>query len=73
MACGITVAPIIPTAMVNACASGNCGVTIPMPAAAQSTGAMNISTRQHRAIIATKPPIISSTGRNPFFSTISKA
>ncbi|MOA23278.1 hypothetical protein D3C78_1438860 [compost metagenome] len=45
MACGITVAPMIPTAMVSACASGNCGVTMPMPAAAQSTGTINISTR----------------------------
>ena len=45
MACGITVAPIMPTAMVSACASGNCGVTMPIPAACQSTGTMNISTR----------------------------
>ena len=45
MACGITVAPIMPTAMVSACASGSCGVTMPIPAACQSTGTMNISTR----------------------------
>ena len=45
MACGMTVAPTIPTAMVKALASGSDGVAKARPAPAQSTGAMNISAR----------------------------
>ncbi len=45
IACGMIVAPTMPTAMVTAPASGNSGTTLPTPAALQSTGAMNISAR----------------------------
>ena len=45
IACGMIVAPTMPTAIVTALASGNRGTTLRNPAAAQSTGAMNISTR----------------------------
>ena len=40
IACGMMVAPTMPTAIVNAPASGSRGTTLPSPAAAQSTGAM---------------------------------
>ena len=44
-ACGMMVAPTMPTAIVKAPASGNRGTTMPIAAAPQSTGAMNISAR----------------------------
>ena len=45
IACGMMVAPTMPTAIVSAPASGKRGTALPNPAAAQSIGAMNISTR----------------------------